>query len=241
VVEVKYGRRLQAAYERPGGGLLRDWIDLMPNEQYQSLFGLAGDALRKQFLDGAPDGVAELVAEVPDGELAELVTDLGGHDLSALLQAYRQCDEVRDRPSVVFAYTVKGWGLPIAGNPRNHSALLSGEQVDGLRSSLGLTQQDEWDRFDPASPAGVWCNVRREALARPPRSPSLPVAVPETTPWPGTSSRPRRTSPRRPTSPASSTRPACSPRRSDGRGTRTGCCAGPRDRPGSTSSWASAR
>jgi pyruvate dehydrogenase E1 component len=181
VVEVKYGRRLQAAYERPGGTLLRDWIDLMPNEQYQSLFGLSGDALRKQFLDDAPSGVADLVAQVPDGELAELVTDLGGHDMSALLQAYRQCDEVTDRPSVVFAYTVKGWGLPIAGNPRNHSALLSGEQVDALRSSLGLTPDDEWDRFDPASPAGVWCGVRREALARPPRSASLPVTVPEST------------------------------------------------------------
>ena len=181
VVEVKYGRRLQAAYDRPGGTLLRDWIDLMPNEQYQSLFGLSGDALRKQFLDGAPEGVAELVADVPDGELAGLVTDLGGHDLSALMQAYRQCDEVADRPSVVFAYTVKGWGLPIAGNPRNHSALLSGEQIEALRTSLGLTPQDEWDRFDTASAAGVWCGVRREALARPPRSASLPVAVPETT------------------------------------------------------------
>src|SRR4051794_22924341 len=133
VVEGKYGRRLQAAYDRPGGTLLRDWIDLMPNEQYQSLFGLAGDALRKQFLDGAPEGVADLVSDVPDDDLAGLVTDLGGHDLSALLEAYRQCDEVPDRPSIVFAYTVKGWGLPIAGNPRNHSALLSGDQISELR------------------------------------------------------------------------------------------------------------
>src|SRR3954469_3664460 len=185
VVEVKYGRRLQDAYDRPDGAALRDWIDLMPNEQYQSLFGLAGDALRKQFLDGAPDGVAELVADVPDTSgpdgLAGLVTDLGGHDLSALLQAFRQCDEVADRPSVVFAYTVKGWGLPIAGNPRNHSALLSGEQIDALRAQNGLDADHEWDRLDPQSPAGVWCNVRREALARPPRTPSLPVTVPETT------------------------------------------------------------
>jgi pyruvate dehydrogenase E1 component len=187
VVEVKYGRTLEAAYARPGGALLRDWIDLMPNEQYQSLFGLAGDALRKQFLDGAPDGVAGLVAEVPDGEFAELVTDLGGHDLSALLQAFRQCDEVTDRPSVVFAYTVKGWGLPIAGNPRNHSALLSGEQIDALRSQNGLDAEREWDRFDPQSPAGVWCNVRREVLARPPRTPSLPVTVPEATRRPAAS------------------------------------------------------
>ncbi|HYJ75786.1 MAG TPA: hypothetical protein VEV65_09305, partial [Kineosporiaceae bacterium] len=195
VVEVKYGRRLQEAYARPGGDLLRDWIDLMPNEQYQSLFGLSGDALRKQFLDGAPDGVAEFVAGYSDDAddadaaadddgdeaLAPLVTDLGGHDLPALLDAYRQCDAVADRPSVVFAYTVKGWGLPIAGNPRNHSALLSGEQLDTLRDSFGLTADDEWDRFDPASPAGIWCNVRREALAREPRTPSLPITVPETT------------------------------------------------------------
>jgi pyruvate dehydrogenase E1 component len=139
---------------------------------------------------GAPDAVADLVADIPDTSgpegLAVLVTDLGGHDLSALLEAYRQCDAVTDRPSVVFAYTVKGWGLPIAGNPRNHSALLSGEQVDALRDSLGLTPADEWDRFDPAAPAGVRCGVRREALARPPRSASLPVAVPESTRQRGT-------------------------------------------------------
>ena len=41
-----------------------------------------------------------------------------------MLDAYAPADAVEDRPTVIFAYTVKGWGLPIAGNPRNHSALL---------------------------------------------------------------------------------------------------------------------
>ncbi|MFC0028506.1 pyruvate dehydrogenase [Micromonospora chaiyaphumensis] len=181
VVEVKYGRRLAEAYERPGGAALRDWIDLMPNEQYQSLFGLAGPALRKQFLDGAPAEVAAFVADIPDDELGPLVTDLGGHDLQAMLDAYAQCDAVTDRPSVVFAYTVKGWGLPIAGNPRNHSALLTTEQVDALRTALGLTRDTEWDRLDPASPAGIRAGERREALARAPRERALGVTVPETT------------------------------------------------------------
>jgi len=40
----------------------------------------------------------------------------------------------------VFAYTVKGWGLPMAGNPRNHSALLTTGQVDEMRERLGLTR-----------------------------------------------------------------------------------------------------
>lgn len=181
VVEVKYGRRLAQAYARPGGEALRDWIDAMPNEQYQSLFGLAGPALRAQFLDGAPAGIAELIADIADDELGPLVTDLGGHDLAAMLDAYAQCDAVTDRPSVVFAYTVKGWGLPIAGNPRNHSALLSTGQVDVLRAAQGLTVETEWDRLDPATPAGIRAGERREALSRAPRERALPVTVPETT------------------------------------------------------------
>ncbi|HEY0358681.1 MAG TPA: 1-deoxy-D-xylulose-5-phosphate synthase N-terminal domain-containing protein, partial [Mycobacteriales bacterium] len=125
VVEVKYGRRLRAAFARPGGDLLRAYLDGMPNERYQSMFGLAGAGLRDRFCEGAPDAVRELLAAVPDDEVAPLVQDLGGHDLASMLEAYAECDRAADRPSVVFAYTVKGWGLPTAGNPRNHSALLT--------------------------------------------------------------------------------------------------------------------
>ncbi|MGN6610475.1 MAG: transketolase-like TK C-terminal-containing protein [Angustibacter sp.] len=181
VLEVKYGRRLQQFFDRPGGEALRRWIDAMPNEQYQSLFGLTGPALRERFLDGAPDDVAPLVADVPDDDLGVLVTDLGGHDLGALLEAFTACDAETTRPSVVFAYTVKGWGLPIAGNPRNHSALLTGEQVDTLRAEMGLDAATEWDQLDPASPAGQWAGRRAQQLRRPPRSASLDVSVPDAT------------------------------------------------------------
>ncbi|HET7530980.1 MAG TPA: transketolase C-terminal domain-containing protein [Mycobacteriales bacterium] len=181
VVEVKYGRRLAAAYARPGGDCLQRWIDLMPNEQYQSLFGLSGSALRKQFLTDAPADVEAFVSDIDDDELGPLVTDLGGHDIEALLDAYRQCDEVTDRPSVVFAYTIKGWGLPIAGNPRNHSALLTGEQIAALRAEVGLADEDEWDRLDPASAAGVLVSRRREHLTRAARATALPITVPPTT------------------------------------------------------------
>jgi pyruvate dehydrogenase E1 component len=76
---------------------------------------------------------------------------------------------------------VKGWGLPIAGNPRNHSALLTAEQVDALRTSTGLDQAGEWDRFEPGSAAGTWCASRRERLVRPASSPRLDVEVPQQT------------------------------------------------------------
>ena len=82
---------------------------------------------------------------------------------------------------MVFAYTVKGWGLPIAGNPRNHSALLSTAQIDELRERLGLTAATEWDRLDPTTPAGQWVRPRREHLARAPRRSSPASPVPEST------------------------------------------------------------
>jgi pyruvate dehydrogenase E1 component len=181
VVEAKYGQRLRAAFARPGGGQLRDWIDAMPNEHYQSLFGLGPAELRARFLDGAPAEVSQFCADIPDEELATLVTDLAGHDLGSLLDAFVQCDEAKDRPSVVFVYTVKGWGLPIAGNPRNHSALLSVGQIDELRARLGLTAETEWDRFDPMTPAGQWTAARREHLAKPPRAPAPALTIPDAT------------------------------------------------------------
>ena len=43
--------------------------------------------------------------------------DLGGHDLADLLDAFARADAVTDRPTVVFAYTIKAWRLPTEGHP----------------------------------------------------------------------------------------------------------------------------
>ncbi len=178
VVEVKYGRRLRAAFDRPGGAALRDWLDVMPNEQYQSVFGLPPAEARARFLDGAPSEVVEVLAEYDDELCVEIVTDLGGHDMAALLDAFAECDAETERPSVVFAYTVKGFGLPIAGHPRNHSALLTTGQVDALRESMGLTRDTEWDGFDAGGYEGGWCRLRQAALRKPHARASLTVSVP---------------------------------------------------------------
>jgi pyruvate dehydrogenase E1 component len=177
VVEAKYGRRLTDAFERPGGDALRRHIDDMSNEEYQSLFAHRGAELRRRFLANADEAVRQFLASYDDDEAERLVTNLGGHDLGVLLESYRACDRVTDRPSVVFAYTVKGWGLPIAGDPLNHAALLSGEQVAVLRADLGLTADTEWHRFDPESGEGRLCeSVGGELNNRPlPPRPVLPI------------------------------------------------------------------
>lgn len=141
---VKYGRLLEQLFERDGGASLRRRIDLMPNEEYQRLLRSAPGELRGR-LAGSGRGsadVARLVRDLEDDELLRAVRDLGGHDLGALLDSFAASDAVVDRPSVVFAYTIKAWRLPTQGHPANHSALLSAAQWEQLAESLGADSAD---------------------------------------------------------------------------------------------------
>ena len=186
VVEAKYGSLLREAFQRPGGDALRDHIDAMENERYQSLFALRGSALRERFVDGAPDELRAFVDDIPDDQLRPLVTNLAGHDLGCLLDAYRECDRVPSRPSVVFAYTVKGWGLPIAGDPLNHAALLSASQIDDLRAEVGLEPATEWDRFPVDSEEGRLCGDTGGELNNEPVKPRPSLPIPDSTDVPAT-------------------------------------------------------
>lgn len=179
VAEAKYGRRLAEAFERPGGRALEAHIDAMPNEAYQELFGLVPDDARRKFLVGADSAVTELADTMSNEELQHLVTDLGGHDLGLLVDTFRECDAEPDRPSVVFAYTIKGHGLAMAGDPMNHAALLSPEQIDEFRTSLGLTADTEWDRFADDSDAGRWCRAIGADINNSPQPPRPQLPIPE--------------------------------------------------------------
>ena len=168
VAEAKYGSRLRRLFSEPGGDALRAHIDGMPNEAYQALFTFDGAERRRKFLDGADAAVRRLTDHFDDDELFAHVTDLGGHDLGQLIDCFKACDIESDRPSVVFAYTVKGWGLPMAGDPLNHAVLLSPTEIDALRDEMGLTEATEFDRFDPESPEGRLCASVGSDINNPP-------------------------------------------------------------------------
>lgn len=178
VAEAKYGSRLTAAFTEPDGDALRAHIDAMSNEAYQALFTLDSAAVRTKFCEGADKAVLRITGERSDDELASLVTDLGGHDLDLLSQTFHECDQEEDRPSVVFAYTIKGWGLPMAGDPLNHAALLNPEQIDTLRDQFGLDESNEWDRFDADSDAGRLCQSIGDSMNNPPRKPRPTPPIP---------------------------------------------------------------
>ena len=185
VLEAKYGRVLQGLFNQPGGTALNRRIDEMNNEEYQALIRLPGDELRSRLIsvDGVDDpDVASVIQHIPDEELPTVLSNLGGHDLEELLTLLRQVnDEDDERPTIIFAYTVKGWGTPIAGHPLNHSMFLTEEQIDALRVTLGVPDDDDWSRFTLDSAAGKLCN---EVAARlfPESKPSVEKLSPDSVP-----------------------------------------------------------
>ncbi|MBT5580433.1 MAG: pyruvate dehydrogenase [Acidimicrobiaceae bacterium] len=178
VAEAKYGASLEAAFLQPGGQALKAHIDGLSNEAYQELFTLRPAEHRHKFLSTADQSVHKIAAELDDEALAHLVSDLGGHDLGLLLDTFRECDAHTTQPSVVFAYTVKGHGLPMAGDPMNHAAMLSPQQVEAFRLAAGLDTTTEWDRFDLESPPGRLCRAVGGDLNNAPETPRPIPPVP---------------------------------------------------------------
>ncbi|RWJ60809.1 MAG: transketolase [Mesorhizobium sp.] len=152
VVILKYGRLLEPAFSEPGGEALRHWIDRCPNQLYSALTFQGGAAWRKRLLDDLGDQgpVSRLIERRSDQELAQLMTNLGGHDLPSLLQAFEQA-RTHDRPVCFIAYTIKGCGLPLAGHKDNHAGLMTTAQIDGLRTAHGVKPGEEWEPFEGLS------------------------------------------------------------------------------------------
>ncbi len=150
VVTLKYGRKLQAAFARPGGESLRRWIDDCPNSLYAALTFQGGAAWRAALLAelGREDGLRAIIDPLSDDELAALMNNLGGHDIETLMEAFRAQDAAGDQPTCFIAYTVKGMGLPFAGHKDNHAGLMTKEQMEVFRTAMRIRPGHEWDEFE---------------------------------------------------------------------------------------------
>jgi pyruvate dehydrogenase E1 component len=148
VVILKYGSLQQEAFREPGGETLRQWIDRCPNQLYSALVFQGGAAWRKRLLDeiGDQSAVTRLIESRNDDELARLMNNLGGHDLPSIVEAFDRIDH--DRPTCFIAYTVKGFGLPIAGHKDNHAGLMTPAQMESFRGAMNIRAGHEWDLFE---------------------------------------------------------------------------------------------
>ena len=147
VVKVKYGALQQAAFKEPGGEVLRNWIDNCPNQLYSALTFMGGAVWRERLMDALGDqgDVTALIDKRSDDELAALMENLGGNCVLTMADTFAAIDH--DRPVCFLAYTIKGWGTPIAGHKDNHGGLMSKTQMAAWQKHMGVAEGDEWDRF----------------------------------------------------------------------------------------------
>lgn len=166
VITVKWGRLLQDLFARTGGDALRTRITEMPNAEYQRLLRCRDDEIRSRLPGDGPDAgaISSLLADLDDTTLRAAIRNLGGHDLGALRAAFAEIDDTR--PTVIIAYTIKGYGLPTQGHPQNHSTLLTEDQFAALGEELGEDPTSPWHRFDPRSHAGEVCAATAARLSR---------------------------------------------------------------------------
>ena len=148
VVVLKYGALQQAAFAEPGGAVLRQWIDRCPNQLYSALVFQGGAAWRKRLNDeiGDQGAVTRLIERRSDDELARLMNNLGGHDLASIIDAFDTIDH--DRPVCFIAYTIKGYGLPLAGHKDNHAGLMTPAQMETFRAAMNIRSGHEWAPFE---------------------------------------------------------------------------------------------
>ncbi|MCK1405589.1 transketolase [Bradyrhizobium sp. 76] len=148
VVIVKYGRLMREAFAEAGGEALKRWIDNCPNALYAALCFQGGAAFRKYLHDeiGDQGPITKLIDKRSDDELLALMSNLGGHDIASMLDAFESIDH--DRPVCFIAYTIKGVGLPFQGHKDNHAGLMTVAQMEKYRDSQNIRPGHEWDKYE---------------------------------------------------------------------------------------------
>ena len=177
VVEAKYGRRLQALFAQPGGD------GAAPADRRHDQRGIPGHdpqagpggprAAHRPGAGGLPRRPGPLRRRRLRRRTCRARWPTSAATTSVELErALDEADSDRTRPSVVFAYTIKGWRLPFAGDSLNHSAHASTDQVHVLAKEFGADEDDPWAGVRPriarrpALRGALRGAVRRAAAAR---------------------------------------------------------------------------
>ncbi|AMK26550.1 transketolase [Sphingobium sp. TKS] len=160
VLTLKFGKLQRAAFKKPGGKSLEEWIDGCPNADYAVLTYQGGAAWRARLIADIGDkvNVRKLLDGYDDPALAALMTNLGGHCVETLLEAFAAADD--ETPTMFIAYTIKGFGLPLAGHKDNHSGMMNPPQIAVLRANLNIAEGQEWEPY-----GGLGDNVAAELKA----------------------------------------------------------------------------
>jgi pyruvate dehydrogenase E1 component len=144
VVELRWGKRLQAVLD--DNLKLKGWLENLPNADLSALHYQGGAAWRSRIEADLSKQAARFLKANDDAALAAIFTDLGGHCMESLVDAFAGADD--DVPTLFIAWTIKGYGLPFAGHKDNHAGLMNPTQMAAVRESMGVAEGREWEPLE---------------------------------------------------------------------------------------------
>lgn len=154
VIKVVWGGKWDELFAKDTNGLLRKRMEEVVDGEYQAYKAKDGAYVREHFFGKYPELLA-MVEHMTDDEIYRL--DRGGHDPFKVFQAYHAAKACSDKPTVILAKTVKGYGMGEAGEGQNttHSQKKLGlEQVERFakRFNVPVTEADvqELNFYKPA-------------------------------------------------------------------------------------------
>jgi pyruvate dehydrogenase E1 component len=165
VIQVQHGHKRLALFQRPGGEAFRNFLENeLEDYEFQALL-LVHDmkTLKKGIAQDHPD-MKKFLDSVSDEEFYAALRDFGGHDIVALSEAMLESKKETQRPTLIIAHTLKGWGLKMAAAPGNHSSLPHEDEVEALRQAQGLKGETLFARFDSQTPEGQFLKKRGDQL-----------------------------------------------------------------------------
>jgi pyruvate dehydrogenase E1 component len=143
VIKLIWGEDWDALLARDTTGLLQKRMGEAVDGEYQTYITKDGAYIRKNFFGKYPE-LLDLVAHLSDDELMKLRR--GGHDPRKVYNAYKTAVETKDRPTVILAHTIKGYGLGEAGEGRNithQQKKLNEQELEHFRSRFEIHIPEE--------------------------------------------------------------------------------------------------
>lgn len=165
VVHARHGKKRAKWFSKDGGEQFKELFEgRLADYELQVLLLLPdGKAIRDVILDKQPK-LEKFLKGMKDEDLLTAVHDFGGHDFETLLEAYNESKKETSRPTMVIAHTIKGWGLKMAANPGNHSAIPDEDELAILAERGAMPKGEDFARFEARSPEAKFLKERGEKL-----------------------------------------------------------------------------
>lgn len=167
VVHARHGQKRLQLFKKDGGELFKEIFEgKFADYELQVALMLQDPAELREYLLERQPKLEKFLKGVKDDELRASFHDFGGHDFTTLSEAFAESKRETERPSMVIAHTIKGWGLKMAANPGNHSAIPEAAELEVLAERGGMPKGVDFARFDEKSAEGKFLKARGESLLK---------------------------------------------------------------------------